>query len=473
MSGKEIQSVHFIGVCGAAMANLAVKMHEMGYRITGSDENIYPPMSIFLKENGIAVQEGFSTENISSNPDLIIIGNSVSRGNPEAEYTLENKLQYISLPEALKKFFLSDKKNIVVSGTHGKTTSTSMLAWVLESAGRDPSFLIGGIPLNFGYGFKLGNGKHFVLEGDEYDSAFFDKRSKFVHYLPDIVIINNVEFDHCDIFRSLDDILISFRGLINLIPRTGLLVANGDDPNIRSLVEKSHAPVETFGSRSDVRWQITNLENLPDGVAFDLKKEGELSGRYFVPLAGEHNTMNTAGAIIVLNHLGLTPAEIQQGLDSFKSIRRRMEIRGEVNGIIVYDDFAHHPTAVRETLEGIHYRHPDKKIWAIFEPRTNTTRRKIFQKELSGCFDRAFGIAIGKVNRAHLLDEEERLDREQIRADLAMKNKEAFYHDSVEEIIEWLVPLLQPGDQVVIMSNGSFDDIHEKLLARLRQENNS
>jgi UDP-N-acetylmuramate: L-alanyl-gamma-D-glutamyl-meso-diaminopimelate ligase len=471
MLNKEIKRVYFIGICGSAMANLAVKMKAMGYRVGGSDENIYPPMSTFLAENGIVVLEGFREENIAGDPDLVVIGNAVSRGNPEAEYTLENKLRYISLPEALKRFFLHDKQNIVVAGTHGKTTSTSLLAWVLESASRDPSFLIGGIPINFGHGFKLGKGGHFVLEGDEYDSAFFDKRSKFVHYLPDIVIINNIEFDHCDIFRDLDDILLSFRGLINLIPRTGLLVANGDDGDIRALVEKSYAPVETFGFRSDVKWQITNLKNLSNGVKFDLHQDGSMFGNFFVPLAGDHNTMNTAGAVIVMSHLGLEPDEIQKGLASFKNIRRRMEIRGEVNGITVYDDFAHHPTEVRETLEGIYYRYPAKRIWAVFEPRTNTTRRNVFQKEIPAAFDRAHGVAIGRINRASLISEEERLDREQIMADLAMRNKKAFYDDSVEQIIEWLLPQLQPGDQVVIMSNGSFDHIHEKLLIRLRQQN--
>ena len=468
MDKKEFKQIHFIGICGSAMANMAVMMSKMGYKVTGSDESIYPPMSTFLEKNSIPV-DSFRKENIKNNPDLVIIGNAVSRGNPEAEYVLENKLRFIALPEALKTFFLYDKKNIVVTGTHGKTTSTSILAWVLECANRDPSFFIGGIPINFGYGFKTGKGDEFILEGDEYDSAFFDKRSKFVHYLPEIVVINNIEFDHCDIFRSLDDILISFRDLINLIPKNGLMVVNGDDANVRTLIDKSYAPVETFGFRSDVKWQIKNLQNLPKGVQFELYNKGSFSGEYFVPLSGNHNTMNAAGSVVVLNYLGLSKHEIQNGFNTFKSIRRRLEVRGVINSITVYDDFAHHPTEIRETLEGLHNQYPDCRLWAIFEPRTNTARRNIFQKELPRAFDPAHGIAIGKVNRAHLLTAEEILDREQIRADLTLKNKEAFYHDDVNEIINWLLPKLQPKDHVVIMSNGSFDGIHDKLLTRLEK----
>jgi|Deesub1362B_J571_1020462.scaffolds.fasta_scaffold04289_3 UDP-N-acetylmuramate: L-alanyl-gamma-D-glutamyl-meso-diaminopimelate ligase len=467
---QDIRRIHFIGICGTAMANLAVKMHELGYEVTGSDENVYPPMSTFLKEKQIPVSVGFRKENVAYNPDLVIIGNAVSRGNPEAEYVLDNKLRYLSLPEALKHFFLWGKRNIIVSGTHGKTTSASLLAWCLEKAEKDPSFLIGGIPRNFGYGFKIGKSPFFVLEGDEYDSAFFDKRSKFLHYLPEIVIINNIEFDHCDIFRSLDDILISFRHLIRLIPQSGLLVANGDDPHVRSLLDESFAPVETFGFRSDVTWYINNLEYQRFGVHFDLSRQGKLFGRFFVPLAGNHNVMNTVGVIVVLHHLGIPADMIQEGLSTFLSVRRRLEVRGEVNGITVYDDFAHHPTAIRETLQGLALRYPDRRIWAIFEPRTNTTRRNIFQKELPAAFELAYGVAIGRINREHQLRPDEKLDREQLRADLAIKKKPVFYHDEVEKIIDWLIPQLESGDQVVIMSNGSFDNIHEKLLARLREE---
>ena len=469
MIGKKIRSIHFIGVCGTAMANLAAKMQELGYEVTGSDENVYPPMSTFLAERKVPVSEGFREENLAYGPDLVVVGNAVSRGNPEAEYMLDQKLHYMSLPETLREFFLRGKQNAVVSGTHGKTTTASLLAWCLETAGKDPNFLIGGIPRNFGYGFKISESPIFVLEGDEYDSAFFDKRSKFLHYLPEIVIINNIEYDHADIFRSLDDILISFRNLIRLIPRKGLLVANGDDKNVRRLIGESYAPVQTFGFRSDADWHIQNLDYQKDGVVFDLLFQSEPYGRFFVPLSGNHNVMNTVGVIAVLHHLGLKPEEMQEGLRTFLSVRRRLEVRGEVNGIVVYDDFAHHPTAIRETLEGLARRYPDRRIWAVFEPRTNTTRRNIFQKELPAAFELAHGVAIGKVNRAHLLKPEERLDREQLRADLASRKIPAFYHDDVEKIIDWLLPQLEPGDQVVIMSNGSFDNIHEKLLQRLRQ----
>lgn len=462
--------VHFIGICGSAMANLAVKLQELGYAVTGSDEGIYPPMSTFLQENNVAIQQEFSEKNLVPAPELVIIGNAVCRGNPEAEYVLDNKLSYISLPQALREIFLVGKQNIVVTGTHGKTTSSSLLAWILEHNNRNPNFLIGGIPLNFGSGFRLSDGPLFVLEGDEYDSAFFDKRSKFIHYLPETVIINNIEFDHCDIFRNLEDVLISFRNLINIIPQSGLLVANGDDANVRSLLDKSRARVETFGFRSDVKWRIVSLENFKDGVRFELLREGKAFGSFFLPMVGDHNTLNAVGAAIVLDYLGLSPEEIQSGLDGFKSIKRRLEVRGRVNDITVYDDFAHHPTAVRETLEGLHLRYPESRLWAVFEPRTNTTRRNIFQKEFSIAFDRAHGVAIGAINRVHLLAREEQLDREQIRAELSTKNKEVYYDDDVKEIVAWLVPQLESGDHVVVMSNGSFDNIHELLLKALKEK---
>ncbi len=465
---QAIRSVHFIAICGTAMANLAVKMKEIGYQVTGSDENVYPPMSTFLAENQIPVFAGFSEENLRYQPDLVVIGNAVSRGNPEAEYVLDHKLDYLSLPEALKEFFLRGKQNIVVTGTHGKTTSAALLAWSLASARWDPSFMIGGIPLNFGSGFRLGQGKQFVLEGDEYDTAFFDKRSKFIHYLPEIAIVNNIEFDHCDIFRTIDDIKLSFRQFINLLPKSGLLAANGDDPIVCELAANSLAPVATFGFGDAVAWQISDIDYQPDGVAFQLSLRGKSFSSFKIPLAGRFNVMNATGVIVVLNHLGLSPEQIQTGFDGFHNVKRRLEIRGEVGGIVLYDDFAHHPTAVRETLAGLQHRQPQQRIWAIFEPRTNTTRRNIFQHELAAAFEPAYGVAFGKVNRANLLSPDERLDREQIIKEIQQQGKPAFFSDSVDEIIAWLLPQLQRGDQVVIMSNGGFDNIHDKLLAQLR-----
>lgn len=467
MINKPIRTIHFIAICGTAMANLAVKMKQMGYSITGSDENFYPPMSTFLEQNNVHLFSNFDEKNVDYKPDLVIIGNAVVRGNPEAEYVLDNKLLYMSLPEALKEFFLRDKNNIVVTGTHGKTTSSALLAWVLEKSKLNPNFLIGGIPENFGFGFQFGQGENFILEGDEYDSAFFDKRSKFLHYLPKIVILNNIEFDHADIFRSLDDIKICFNHLIKLIPRSGLLVANGDDPVVCELIKDSFSPVETFGFGKNVKWQIFSVKHLKTGVEFIVNQNGRKFGQFFLPLSGNHNILNATGVLIVLNHLGLKNQKIQEGFDTFKSIRRRLEIRGVIKDITIYDDFAHHPTAIRETITGLHLQDPKKRIWAIFEPRTNTTRRNILQQNFADSFKHAYGIALGKINRPHLLEAEERLDRDKICKKLISQKKQAFYADDVDELISWLLPKLQSGDKVVIMSNGSFDDLHNKLIKRL------
>jgi UDP-N-acetylmuramate: L-alanyl-gamma-D-glutamyl-meso-diaminopimelate ligase len=449
------------------MANLAVQMKKLGYTVTGSDENVYPPMSTFLEKHNISVNPAFSEKNVAYNPDLIIVGNAVVRGNPEAEYVLDHKLNYMSFPEALKHLFLRDKQTIVVTGTHGKTTTASLLAWIFELSGYQPSFLIGGIPENFGFGFKLDKGNQFIIEGDEYDSAFFDKRSKFLHYLPEIVIINNIEFDHADIFRSLEDIKLSFSHLIKLIPRSGLLVVNNEDSHIKELIQNSFTSIETFGFK-DANWIIQHVEYKKNGVTFRLNKKGQIIGDFFLPLLGNHNILNAVGGMIVLDHLGVSIEQIQKGFRSFKNVKRRLEIRGKIKDITVYDDFAHHPTAIRETLKGLHLQFPGDRIWAVFEPRTNTTRRNILQQEFVASFTDAFGVVIGKINRPHLLNQEERLDRETICNELANQNKICGFFDDVEEIVHWLVPQLKNTDKVVIMSNGGFDNIHEKLLERLR-----
>jgi len=471
---REIRSIHFVGICGTAMANVAVALKEMGYQVTGSDSNVYPPMSTFLESHGIQPWEGYEESHLDHHPDLVVIGNAISRGNPEAEVVLERRLHYLSLPEILREFFLRGKRSLVVTGTHGKSTSVALLAWVLEKAGHDPSFLVGGIPLNFGRGFKHGKGEFFVIEGDEYDSAFFDKRSKFLHYLPEVVVINNIEFDHCDIFNSVEDIKLSFRRLVNLIPRNGLLVANGDDPNVREVVQKAlHpvrlCPVELFGRSLEVTWRVEKVAVSPEGTQFDLVRNGQLEARLFLPLFGHHHALNATGVYIVARHCGVSPSEIQEAFKSFQNIRRRLEVRGVERGVTVIDDFAHHPTAVRKTLEGASYRYPGRRLWALFEPRTNTTRRRVFQNELAHAFGGAYGVVIGRINRAHLLRPEERLDREKLVADLQAQGKEAVYFDDVEDILDWLAPRLKSGDVVLVMSNGDFDNIHERLLARLRR----
>ncbi len=470
MIKDSVHSIYFIGICGTAMANVAVQLKKMGYHVAGSDENVYPPMSTFLRENGIQPKEGYLESHLQPAPDLVVVGNAISRGNPEAEYTLEKKLFYLSLPDVIREFFIRGKQSIVVSGTHGKTTTTSLLSWVLESAGKNPGFLIGGIPKNFGQGMRISSGHQFVIEGDEYDTAFFDKRSKFLHYLPEIAIVNNIEFDHADIFRSIDDIKLTFSRLINLIPRNGLLVINGDDLIVRELAKKSFAPVASFGFRSDVDWRIENLQPSREGIRFTISVHGNVPVQFYLPLTGHHSALNAAGVIVVAKHLGLSDEAIQKAFDTFQGVRRRLEVRGVVGDVTVYDDFAHHPTAIRETLEGIVSRFPENRVWAVFEPRTNTTRRNIFQKEFPLAFEKAFGVAIGKINRPHLLKESEKLDREQIVANLKKMGKPAMFSDFVEEIVAWLVAQTRPGDKIVVMSNGSFDGIYEKLLEALKEK---
>lgn len=454
-----IRSVHFVGICGTAMASVAAAMRERGFEVTGSDQSVYPPMSTFLAERCIPVMNGYAEANLAHNPDLVVIGNAISRGNPEAELALERKLRYCSLPELLKEFFLRGKRSLVVTGTHGKTTTTSLLAWVFESSGRNPSFLIGGIPTNLGQGARFTDSEWFVIEGDEYDTAFFDKRSKFVHYLPEVVIINNVEFDHADIFENLAVIQTSFKRLINLVPRNGLLLANGDDENIAPLLGIKHCPIARFGLGEANNRRAQNLQLRPEGSAF------ELDGHTFeVPLIGELNVRNALAVAACALHCGLTHSEIQKAFASFKGIRRRMEPRGEANGITVIDDFGHHPTAIKETIRALRVRYPGRRLWAIFEPRTNTTRRNVFQRELAEALALADAVVVSQIARLELLKPEERLDPEQLMCEIASDGKPAAYLAAVEEIVAHLQQQARAGDVVTVFTNGGFGNIHEKLL---------
>ncbi|MCG3150261.1 MAG: UDP-N-acetylmuramate--L-alanyl-gamma-D-glutamyl-meso-2,6-diaminoheptandioate ligase [Verrucomicrobiae bacterium] len=443
MLPKEVNTIHFVGVCGTAMASVAATCRALGYSVTGSDENVYPPMSTFLEHAGIPIQTGYREANLDHRPDLIVIGNAMKRGNPEVERALDERLHICSLPELLREFFIRGKHSIVVAGTHGKTTTTSLLAWVLESAGKSPSFLIGGVPNNFpDGGCRLGKGAHFVLEGDEYDTAFFDKRSKFVHYLPDTVILNNIEFDHADIFADLAAVKRAFRQLVAIVPRRGLIIANGDDANVREVVAGAQARVRYFG--------------LPEFAGYRLS------------LPGEHNQRNAAAVAVCATELGLSREQIQTGFDTFTGIKRRMEVRGEAAGVTVLDDFAHHPTALVETIRAIRLKYPQQRVWALFEPRSNTTRRNIFQRELGEALALADGVYITRVDRLNELPEHERLNPEQMIASLRQQGKPAEYSANAEAILASLTPQLRQGDVVAVFSNGKFDGIHEKLLERLR-----
>jgi len=455
------RSIHFIGICGTAMASVAAALKERGYTITGSDQGIYPPMSTFLEERDIEASP-YSESNLTHKPDLVVIGNAISRGNLEAELTLEQKLPYCSLPELLKHHFLRGKRSLVISGTHGKTTTASLLAWILEHNGLNPSFLIGGIPNNLGQGARFTESDWFVLEGDEYDTAFFDKRSKFVHYLPEAVVINNLEFDHADIFSSLNEIQTAFQRLINIIPRNGLLLANGDESNLKPLININHCPVRRFGLSNACEEQADNLLYDENGSRFRIGKS-----EFRIPMIGELNVRNALAALLMARYTGLSDSQIQAGFDSFKGIRRRMEIRGEVKGITVIDDFAHHPTAIRETLKALDRRFPNRRIWAIFEPRSNTTRRNHFQRELAAALSLAKYVIVAEVARLDQVPPGERLNPEQLMEDIRSKGAEAYYLPTANDIISHIIPETQYGDILCVLSNGGFDNIHQKLIDEL------
>src|SRR3984885_11250873 len=413
MFSEKIKSVHFTGIGGTGMAAAAAAMQEKGFAVTGSDQNVYPPMSTFLAGKKIAVMNGYAETNLSHKPDVVVIGNAISRGNPEVEFVLDHRLRYCSLPELLREFFIRGKRSIVVTGTHGKTTTTSLLAWVFEHNGLNPSFLIGGVPNNFGEGARFTDSPWFIIEGDEYDTAFFDKRSKFVHYLPEAVIINNLEFDHADIFDSLASVQTSFKRLINLIPRNGQLLANGDDPNLAPLLNVTHCPIKRFGLGENNAWHATNLVLAPTVTEFEVP-----SFKFRLNLLGELNVRNALGAVAAARHCGLKNHQIQAAFDTFKGVKRRMEVRGVSGGVTVVDDFAHHPTAIRETLRALRVKFAGRKIWAIFEPRTNTTRRNIFQKELAEAFADADAVVISQIARLELFQPGERLDPTLLMADI-------------------------------------------------------
>ncbi|CAN5305555.1 UDP-N-acetylmuramate:L-alanyl-gamma-D-glutamyl-meso-diaminopimelate ligase [soil metagenome] len=444
------------------MASVAAALKQGGYRVSGSDANTYPPMSTFLEEEGIPVAVGFRAENIPEGEVTVVVGNAISRGNPELEAVLNRKLLYTSLPEVLKHCVLRGKRNLVVTGTHGKTTATSILAWLLESAGRNPSYLIGGLPNNFERGARFTDSEFTVLEGDEYDTAFFDKRSKFVHYLPEVVVVNNLEFDHADIFENLDAIKLSFRRLLNIVPRNGRVFVNGDDAECLDVAAGCPAPVETVGTGAGCDRRITGVEFHPEVSAFAL--DGE---RYSVAMPGEYNVRNAAMAVCVAGVAGLSADEIRAGLASFGGVARRMELKGETRGVRVVDDFGHHPTAIRQAVEAVRQRWPGGKVWAVFEPRSNTSRRNIFQDAFAGALGCADGAVVAAVANPEKVAEGERLDTVRLVAGIEALGKVAFTEAGVEAIVARLKPLVGAGDTVAVFSNGGFDGIHGKLLAGL------
>ena len=457
------KSFHFLGICGTAMGAVAVALKERGFRVTGSDENVYPPMSTFLQGKGIGLMEGYRAENIPADAEVVVIGNAMRRGNPEVEAVLNRKLLYLSLPEVLRNFFLRGRHNLVVTGTHGKTTTTALLTWIMETAGREPGYLIGGIPKNFGEGARLNDSKYFVLEGDEYDTAFFDKRSKFVHYLPELVIVNNIEFDHADIFNNLDEIKLSFRRLLNIVPQNGMIVVNGDDPNSVEVVKDCLAQMVEVGFSKNCAQRIRDVSYSSNASRFKLGDDV-----FEIPLVGEFNVHNAAMAATAARFYDVPTERIAAAFNTFSGIARRQELRGEAGGVKVIDDFGHHPTAIAQTLQGLRQRFRGQRLWAVFEPRSNTTRRAVFQQQLPEALKVADGVFISQVARLEQIPEDQRLKPDQVVAEIAKAGKPAFYEQNANAIVDRIIPLLQPKDVVVVFSNGGFDNIHEKLLTRLR-----
>ena len=446
------------------MASVAAAMQEHGFKVTGSDENVYPPMSSFLQEKGIALKQGYRAENIPGDADVVVIGNVMKRGNAEVETVLNRKLFYLSLPEVLKNYFLRGRHNLVVTGTHGKTTTTALLAWIMEKAGRNPGYLIGGLPKNFGQGARLNDSKYFIIEGDEYDTAFFDKRSKFVHYLPELVIVNNIEFDHADIFKNLDEIKLSFRRLLNIVPQNGMVLLNGDDPNCVEVAKDCLAQMIEIGFSKNCAQRIRDVAYSSDGSRFKLGEQ-----TFEIPLVGEFNVRNAAMAAMAARFYDVPGKKIESAFKSFAGIARRQELRGEGRGVKVVDDFGHHPTAVAHTLQALRHQYRGHRLWAIFEPRSNTTRRAVFQQQLPDALKLADGVFISQVARLEQIPEDERLNPERVVAAVAKTGRPAFYESNADAIVNRIVSMVQPKDVIVVFSNGGFDNIHEKLLMRLRE----
>ncbi|HET9711847.1 MAG TPA: UDP-N-acetylmuramate:L-alanyl-gamma-D-glutamyl-meso-diaminopimelate ligase [Pyrinomonadaceae bacterium] len=464
---------HLIGICGTAMASLAGMLQARGHHVTGSDLNVYPPMSTMLEELGIAVSHGYKREHLTPTPDCVIVGNAIPRGNPEVEETLRRKLLYRSQAEVVKEEFIRGRHSLAVAGTHGKTTTTSIAAWVMDQGGLDPSFLIGGVAQNFGSSFRVTNSDYFIIEADEYDTAYFDKGPKFMHYLPELAIVNNIEFDHADIYADLDAVKLAFRRFMNLVPENGRLIAGWDSPNVRKVVEsfgeRLFTQVETFGTDRSAKWQIRNADFSSRLSRFEVFCENQPWGEFQTPLLGEFNLLNCLAVIVAADAWGVPKDKIQGALASFQNVKRRAEVRGEERGVTVIDDFAHHPTAVRETLRALRARHADRRLIAVFEPRSWSSRLAVFQEDYAEAFAAADYVVIAAVFDSQKVTEKGRaLDTNELIEAISQQGKPAFALPGADEIVAHILPQLRSGDVVAIMSNGGFGGIHEKILNALR-----
>jgi UDP-N-acetylmuramate: L-alanyl-gamma-D-glutamyl-meso-diaminopimelate ligase len=468
---SDAKHVHVIGIGGSAMAPLAGMLGEQGYRVTGSDSGVYPPASTLLEKLGISFYHTFDAAHLEPAPELVVIGNIIARGNPELEEVLDRKIPYRSMPQILEDVFLPGRHSIVISGTHGKTTTTAMLAWIFQTAGKRPNFLVGGVAENFGKSYGLGGGEEFILEGDEYETAFWDRGPKFFHYHPDDLIVTSLEYDHADIYRDFETYELAFRRLVNLVPRRGRVVLWGDTeesgPALRRAAAKAFCPVETYGFSASNDWVASELAVDGGAMKFRVASQGKPFGEFTLAASGRHNVLNAMAAIAVADGRGIGAEVLGKALATFRSVKRRMDLKGEVRGVLVVDDFAHHPTAVRATIEAARARWPGRRLWAILEPRSNSMRRKVFEQTLPVALALADRVVLAGVFRAQQLGDLNRLEPEAVAESMRELGKSARVFPSAEAIAEQVSIEAEPGDVLLVMSNGSFDGLCEKLLARL------
>ena len=466
--------IHLSGICGTAMASRAGLLQLEGHHNTGSDKAAYPPMSDLLRSLGIPILETFSEANLSPTPDLVVIGNALSRGNPEVECVLDERIPFTSMAALVHEEFLAGRESLVVAGTHGKTTTTSMLAWIYQVASkkdteREPSFLIGGVAENFSTSFQLRPTRTFIIEGDEYDTAFFDKGPKFLHYFPDALILTHVEFDHADIYRDLDAVKTAFKRLVNLVPRRGLIVAYEGSSNVTECLQPALCRVERYGCSEGADWRLSNLRHEEGLTRWEVWHGGVPWAQFEMGLAGEHNALNATAAAALAFGLGIDLPSIQAALASFKSVKRRLEVRAVINSITIIDDFAHHPTAIRETLRALRSVYPEARLWAVLEPRSNTLRRKVLENDLVDSLRLADCVVLSGVYQQQRIPDAERLHPEEVVEALRAHGTRAELHDGGNAIVDAIAPQLEKGDVVAILSNGGFDGIYEKLPARLHE----
>ncbi len=464
----ENEHIHMLGIGGTGMGSLARLFVEKGYRVTGSDEKLYPPMSDQLSELKIKIYEGYSPSNLEERPDLVVIGNVITKMNPEAQEVMRLGLSYRSMPQAVAEFFLKGKIPVVIAGTHGKTTTSTLLAWLFTSAGEDPGFLIGGVGKNFGKSAHAGGGRIFVIEGDEYDTAFFDKGPKFLHYLPQAVLLTSIEFDHADIYRDLDHVKESFRKLMAILPPDGLLVCNGEDANVMEAAKLAKGRVVTYGLNEGFNYYPKNVAASEEGMSFEIAGPGT-PVTLKTGMSGAHNLANIVGAVALLSEYGVGIAKIKRGLETFEGVKRRQEIVGEVKSVVVVDDFAHHPTAVAKTIEAMRQRYPERRIWAVFEPRSNTSRRNVFRDGFIDALSKADRVLIGGIFRSDKIPESERLDVQSVADTLMRKGIDAHYIPRSDNLLEFALRNISAEDVVLFMSNGAFDDLPRRLFEGLKR----